>query len=102
MLILLLERLVMYINLQFSDDQCDKLIYKLGYKVETMTLYYYSDIDPYGEHKKLNSTDFKVAYKGEKPKELCVERPLLRECSKYLYSNVIQKVVSECIFNAIL
>ena len=102
MLILLLERLVMYINLQCSDGQCDKLIYKVGYKVETMTLYYYSDIDPYGEHKKLNSTDFKVAYKGEKPKELCVERPLLRECSKYLYSNVIQKVVSECIFNVIL
>lgn len=66
MLILLLERLVMYINLQFSDDQCDKLIYKLGYKVETITLYYYSDIDPYGKYKELNSTDFKVAYKGGK------------------------------------
>ena len=72
----------MYINLQFSDDQCDKLIYKVGYKVETMTLYYYSDIDPYGEHKKLNSTDFKVAYKGGKPKELCVERPGRSESRK--------------------
>ena len=102
MLILLLERLVMYINLQFSDDQCDKLIYKLGYKVETITLYYYSDIDPYGKYQELNSTDFKVVYKGEKPKELCVERPLFSECSKYLYSNVIEKIVNECIFNAIL
>ena len=102
MLILLLERLVMYINLQFSDDQCDKLISKVGYNVETITLYYYSDIDPYGKYQELNGTDFKVAYKGEKPKELCVERPLLSECRKYLYSNVIEKIVNECIFNAIL
>ena len=100
--LLLLAWLIIIFKLEFSDEQCDKLIYKLGYKVETITLYYYSDIDPYGKYKELNSIDFKVAYKGEKPKELCVERPLLSECSKYLYSNVIEKVVNECIFNAIL
>ena len=100
--LLLLAWLIIIFKLEFSDDQCDKLIYKLGYKVETITLYYYSDIDPYGKYQELNSTDFKVAYKGEKPKELCVERPLFSECSKYLYSNVIEKIVNECIFNAIL
>ena len=100
--LLLLAWLIIIFKLEFSDDQCDKLIYKLGYKVETITLYYYSDIDPYGKYQELNSTDFKVAYKGEKPKELCVERPLFSECSKYLYSNVIEKIINECIFNAIL
>ena len=92
----------MHINLQFSDGQCDKLISKVGYNVEIIKLYYYSNIDPYGKYQELNSTDFKVAYKGKKPKELCVERPLLSECRKYLYSNVIEKIVNECIFNAIL
>ena len=63
--LLLLAWLIIIFKLEFSDDQCDKLIYKLGYKAETITLYYYSDIDPYGKYKELNSTDFKVAYKGE-------------------------------------
>lgn len=92
----------MIFKLEFSDEQCKELLTRVGYNVETITLYYYSDIDPYGKHQELNSTDFKVAYKGEKPKELCVERPLFSECSKYLYSNVIEKIVNECIFNAIL
>lgn len=92
----------MIFKLEFSDEQCKELLTRVGYNVETITLYYYSDIDPYGKYQELNSTDFKVAYKGEKPKELCVERPLFSECSKYLYSNVIEKIVNECIFNAIL
>ena len=42
----------MYINLQLSDDQCNELVSRLGYKIETVTLYYYKDIDPYGKCKK--------------------------------------------------
>ena len=37
------------------------------------------------------ATEYKVCYKGEKPKELCVEYPLLDECRKYLYDNVIER-----------
>ena len=85
--LLLLAWLIIIFKLEFSDEQCDKLIYKLGYKVETITLYYYSDIDPYGKYQELNSTDFKVAYKGEKPKELCVERPLFSEINSAGFNN---------------
>ena len=102
MFVLLLERLVMYINLQFSDDQCNELVFKLGYKIETVTLYYYKDIDPHGKYKELDGNEWKVVYKGEKPQELCKEKPFLDECRKYLYHNVVQEIVSNCFFNMIL
>ena len=91
-----------YINLQLSDDQCNELVSKLGYKIETVTLYYYKDIDPYGEYKELDGNVWKVIYKGEKPQELCKEKPFLDECRKYLYHNVVQEIISNCFFNMIL
>jgi len=92
----------MYINLQLSDDQCNELLSRLGYKIETATLYYYKDIDPYGKYKELDGNEWKVIYKGEKPKELSKEKPFLDECRKYLYHNAVQEIVSNCFFNMIL
>ena len=91
-----------YINLQLSDDQCNELLSRLGYKIETVILYYYKDIDPYGKYKELDGNEWKVIYLGEKPQELCKEKPFLDECRKYLYPNAIQKIVSNCFFNMIL
>ena len=91
-----------YINLQLSDDQCNELLSRLGYKIETVTLYYHKDIDPYGKHKELDGNEWKVIYKGEKPKELSKEKPFLDECRKYLYHNAVQEIVSNCFFNMIL
>jgi len=92
----------MYINLKLSDDQCNELLSRLGYKIETITLYCYKDIDPYGKYKELYGNEWKVIYKGEKPQELCKEKPFLDECRKYLYHNVVQEIVSNCFFNMIL
>ncbi len=92
----------MYITLQLSDDQCNELLSRLGYKIETVTLYYCKDIDPYGKYKELDGNEWKVIYKGEKPQELCKEKPFLDECRKYLYHNAVQEIVSNCFFNMIL
>ena len=91
-----------YINLQLSDDQGYELLSRLGYKIETVTLYYYNDVDPYGKYKELNGEKWKVIYKGEKPKELSKEKPFLDECRKYLYHNAVQEIVSNYFFNMIL
>ena len=102
MFVLLLVRLIMYINLQLSDDQCNELLSRLAYKIETVTLYYHKDIDPHGKYKELDGNEWRVVYKGEKPQELCKEKPFLDECRKYLYHNVVQEIVSNCFFNMIL
>lgn len=92
----------MYINLRFSEEQCDELLSKIGYKTEITTLYFYKDSDPYGRHRELSGLDWKVTYKGEKPKKLCAEYPLLEECREYLHDNVTQKIISEWIFKMML
>jgi hypothetical protein len=92
----------MYINLRFTEEQCNELLSKIGYNTEVVTLYYSKDLDPYGKQTELIGYEWKVCYEGKKPKELCVEKPLLEDCRKYLYDNVVQKVISDWIFNMML
>lgn len=92
----------MYINLQLSEEQCELFLFKMGYKVETITLYTTVDIDPYGKQQKIVGHEWKVAYEGIKPKELCKNHPLFEECRKYLYNSVVQEVFSKSLFTILM
>ena len=92
----------MTFNLEFSDEQCSELLSKMGYKTDMVYLYFYKDVDPYGKEQELDSLACKVYYRGDKPKELCVERPMIENCRKYLFHNVFQKVFNNWLFNIML
>lgn len=92
-------KLVMIFNLEFSNEQCEELLSKLDYKVETVPLYYELSIDPYGKENDLVNSDFKIAYPSkDKPQKLCEEHPLLEECKEYLYHTVVQKILNQQFF----
>jgi len=92
----------MIFKLEFSDEQCKELLTRIGYKTEIVKLYFYRDDNPYGICQEFVGYEYKVCYKGEKPKELCVEYPLLDECVKYLYDNVMKETLNNWIFNVML
>ena len=92
----------MDVKLEFSDEQCNELLSRIGYKIETVKLYFYKSDDPYGKKQDFVGYEWKVCYVGEKPKELCKENPLLEECRDYLFHNVAQEVISKWLFKIML
>jgi hypothetical protein len=96
----------MKINFDFSDEQCARLLGKIGYIVEVVTLYYNPDTDPYENEinsSELRGVNYKVAYKaGYKPEVLCKEKPLVNECLDYMYENVVEKTLNQWFFDMLL
>ena len=96
----------MKINFDFSDEQCARLLDKIGYKIEVMTLYYNPDTDPYENDvnpSELRGINYKVAYKaGYKPEALCKEKPLVNECLDYMYEKVVEKTLNQWFFDMLL
>jgi len=92
----------MNFRLDFSDEQCANLLEKAGYVIETVTLYYNPDTDPYENEinpSELRGLNYKVAYpRYSKPEALCKEKPLVSECRGYLYYGVIEKFINDWLY----
>jgi hypothetical protein len=97
--------LAMNFKLDFSDEQCTKLLEKAGYIIETVTLYYNPDTDPYENdlnESELRGLNLKVAYPtNNKPKVLCKDKPLISECLDYMYYKVVEKTINDKLYSMI-
>ena len=100
--------LAMKINIEFTEEQCNQLLEKHGYVVEKTTLYYNPETNPYVDDREcdpslLRGLDYKVVYlRDHKPAELDKEYPLIDECRNYMYSNAVDKMMSNLFYNVML
>ena len=93
----------MKIDFEISDKLCGLIINKMNYVKEKVILYY-NEYEDYGNGTvKLNGVEHWVLYsKGNKPKELQEEKPLLDKCKPYLHDTVIKNLVNEWLMNTML
>ena len=98
----------MKVNIEFNEEQCNTLLGIQGYVVEEVMLYYNPDTNPYDNGKEcdpslLRGVKYKVAYKGGyKPEELKKEFPLIDECRAYMYSNVVDSLITNWLYHVML
>ena len=99
----------MEIRFRLSNEQKNLLFKKCGYVTEKVLTYYSNKYNPYGEEdysgdgSGLHPFEKTIAYKeGERPEELNKEYPLLKNLEDFYEINVIERLVSEILFDVVI